>query len=78
MNQYENTSSSALVNSMMQDIIEGNRETSLGAPTIVRSFSGTLSNNCNVIEKTISPEIDKNKPWREVIKRSFIYGGSNN
>jgi len=78
MSGSENTSRSIGAESIVQGIIEGNTETTTGTPTIVRSISGTFSRSGTVVANQIPQEINKDKPWREVIKRRFINGGSDN
>ncbi len=73
-----NTSKSIATDSVVQGIIEGNTETTTGTPTIVRSIPGTFSGSGTVVSDQIPQEINKDKPWREVIKRRFINGGSDN
>ncbi len=78
MSGSENTSRSIGTESIVQGIIEGNTETTTGTPTIVRSIPGTFSRSGTVVANQIPQEINKDKPWREVIKRRFINGGSDN
>ena len=78
MSGAENNSKSIATDSIIQGIIEGNTETTTGTPTIVRSILGTFSRNGTVVVEQMPKEINKDKPWREVIKRRFINGGSDN
>lgn len=74
----ENTSKTTATDSIVQDIIEGNTETAIGMPTVVRSIPGTLSGSGTVVHDQLIEVVNKDKPWREVIKRRFINGGSDN
>lgn len=56
----------------------GDNSTSNETPIVVRNFQGTISAKKATVSGQISPEINKEKPWREVIKRSFINGRSDN
>lgn len=78
MNKVENTTKLTATGGIVQAIIEGNTETTTEMQTVVRSIPGTLSGNGAVVPDQILEEINKDKPWREVIKRRFINGGSDN
>lgn len=78
MNKDKNTSKLTATDSIVQGIIEGNVETTTGMPTVVRNIPGTLSRSGTVVPDQIVEEISKDKPWREVIKRRFINGRSDN
>lgn len=79
MNKADNnTSVLSISDTLLQDVLEGNNETKYDSSIVMRNFPGTLSENGPVAIKQNLPDINKNKPWREVIKRRFIYGGSDN
>lgn len=78
MDQSKYTSESTVTDSIVQGIIEGNDETTMGTQMIVRNISGTLSGSAAIVPDQISQGINKDKPWREVIKRRFINVGSDN
>lgn len=55
-----------------------NTDTSSNESIVVSNMLGTTSNVGSVVISNSNPDINTNKPWREVIKRKLYNGRSDN
>ena len=78
MNQSDNTLKDLLVDEIVDSTLIENSETTSVSQTVVRNYQGTYSETGVVASNQSVLEINKDKPWREIIKRRFIDGGSDN
>lgn len=76
MDYSKQTSNFVNRDGMLNGVFESNTGTVSERPTVVRGFLGTVSKSGTVVEDVDIEEINKSKPWRQVIKRRFINGGS--
>ncbi len=75
----QNETVSAILNEMsIAPQTKDNDDIFLNPPIIFRSFQGTVSDQGEKVAVSKIENIDINKPWRQIIKRSFINDGSDN
>lgn len=74
MDLLQNNSSSRTTDSIIHSTIGNDDNISTDMVVIAGIPDGTISRGETVVPNQINDETNKDKPWREVIKRRFIDG----